>query len=75
MEQDTKASDGRDGNLVWKKRFHAKETAWKIYGLDVAMLEKNILLLRGLRMSFRRVRSTWHHFVGVVVSPYDSLWH
>ena len=37
-----KASDSRDRTPLWKERFHAKETAWLIYGLGLAVLEKNM---------------------------------
>ena len=50
-----------------------KETASKIDGPGVAVLKKNMMLLRTLRMSCGRLQSTRHHFVGVVVSPHDSL--
>lgn len=39
---DTKASDSREGTPLWKERFYMKVTTWLIYGLKLAVLEKNL---------------------------------
>ena len=56
-----KASDSRDVTSLWMQSFHTKETAWLIYGLDVAVLEMNLRpaskLLNMLRKASGRTKS------------------
>lgn len=64
--------------VLLKEIFHTKETAWLIYGLDVAALEKNMgpreagfegpeCLAGSLRKACWRRRSARNHFEGVAM--------
>lgn len=38
----SKASDSPDDTSHWKEGFHPKDIAWLIYGMDAAVLEKDL---------------------------------